>query len=109
VPVGRAIEHPSAPYLVAAKDALWLAWKESTAKDHGAVMMSRDNGLTWSAPNVCGRDADAIGSSVVGDQRTTRVPVVADAAKVIDSYRWRSRMKKWLWLALSTLFSLPPR
>jgi hypothetical protein len=60
MPVGRGDRNPSHPTLVAAKDTLWLAWKEFDGQKTAVpVMMSSDEGLTWSAPNVAAETADA--------------------------------------------------
>jgi hypothetical protein len=60
VPVGRADRNASHPSLSAAGEALWLAWKEFDGeKTTVPVMISHDNGRTWSAPNAAAETSDA--------------------------------------------------
>ena len=60
MPVGRAERNPSHPYLVAAKDALWLVWKEFDGERTTVpAMVSHDNGRTWSSPIVVAEASDA--------------------------------------------------
>jgi hypothetical protein len=60
MPVGRPDRNPSHPYLIAAKDALWLAWKEFDGERTTVpVMISHDNGRTWSTPNVAADTSNA--------------------------------------------------
>jgi hypothetical protein len=59
MPVGRADRNPSHPYLTATKDALWMAWKEFDGeKTTVPVMISHDNGRTWSAPSIAAETSD---------------------------------------------------
>lgn len=59
MPVGRFDRNPSHPFLIAAGEALWLAWKEFDGeKTTVPVMLSRDNGSVWSTPMVVAETAD---------------------------------------------------
>jgi len=60
MPIGRPDRNPSHPYLIAAKGTLWLAWKEFDGeKTTVPVMISHDNGRTWSTPNVAAETSNA--------------------------------------------------
>jgi hypothetical protein len=59
MPVGRFDRNPSHPFLIAARNALWLVWKEFDGeKTTVPAMISRDNGSTWSTPIVVAETAD---------------------------------------------------
>jgi hypothetical protein len=59
MPIGRLERNPSHPFMIAAGNALWLAWKEFDGeKTTVPAMMSRDNGSTWSTPIVVAETAD---------------------------------------------------
>jgi hypothetical protein len=59
MPVGSFDRNPSHPFLIAAGDALWLAWKEFDGEKTAVpAMISRDNGTTWSPPVVVAETAD---------------------------------------------------
>jgi hypothetical protein len=59
MPLGRFGRNPSHPFVIAAGDTLWLAWKEFDGeKTTIPVMMSRDGGSTWSTPVVAAETAD---------------------------------------------------
>jgi hypothetical protein len=59
MPVGRFDRNPSHPFLIAAGEALWLAWKEFDGeKTTVPVMLSRDSGSVWSTPMVVAETAD---------------------------------------------------
>jgi hypothetical protein len=60
MPIGRPERNPSHPYLVAAKDALWLVWKEFDGERTTVpAMVSHDGGRTWSTPKVVAEASDA--------------------------------------------------
>jgi hypothetical protein len=60
MPIGGADRGPSRPYLLAERDAIWLAWKEFDGEQSAVnVMTSPDNGRTWSAPKIVARTSDA--------------------------------------------------
>jgi hypothetical protein len=60
MPVGRSDRNPSHPYLIAARGALWLAWKEFDGeKTTVSAMVSRDEGRTWSVAKVLAETSDA--------------------------------------------------
>jgi hypothetical protein len=60
MPVGQFDRNPSHPSLIAAGDTLWLAWKEFDGeKTTAALMLSRDDGNTWSSPVVIAETTDA--------------------------------------------------
>lgn len=59
MPVGRFDRNPSHPFLIAARNSLWLVWKEFDGeKTTVPAMISRDNGSTWSTPIVVAETAD---------------------------------------------------
>jgi hypothetical protein len=59
MPVGHFDRNPSHPFLIAARNALWLVWKEFDGeKTTVPAMISRDNGSTWSTPIVVAETAD---------------------------------------------------
>jgi len=58
--LGTAARHPSRPAVLAVPGALWLAWKETDGQDTTIeLMVSRDDGQTWSAPRAIARTAGA--------------------------------------------------
>jgi hypothetical protein len=60
MPVGRSDRNPAHPYLIAAKGALWLVWKEFDGeKTTVSVMTSHDGGHTWSAAKIADDTSDA--------------------------------------------------
>jgi hypothetical protein len=60
MPVGRPDRNPSHPYLIAAKGALWLVWKEFDGeKTTVSLMTSHDDGRTWSAAKIAAETSDA--------------------------------------------------
>jgi hypothetical protein len=60
MPVGRSDRNPSHPYLIAARGALWLVWKEFDGeKTTVSAMISRDDGRTWSVAKVLAETSDA--------------------------------------------------
>jgi hypothetical protein len=60
MPVGRADRNPSYPSLTAANGAVYLAWKEFDGERSTVpVMISHDNGRTWSPPRVAADTSDA--------------------------------------------------
>jgi hypothetical protein len=60
MPIGHGDRNPSHPYLTAAKDALWLVWKEFDGdKTTLPAMVSHDDGRTWSSPIVIAETANA--------------------------------------------------
>jgi hypothetical protein len=90
--VGRPDRNPSHPYLVAAKDALWLAWKEFDGERTTVpVMISRDNGRTWSTPHIAADTADA-----------SDHPLLAtDGTRVFLS--WQTRAEGYRFMSLEDL------
>lgn len=60
MPIGRTEHNPSHPYLVAAKDVLWLAWTEFDGERTAVhAKSSHDNGRTWSSPHLIAETLDA--------------------------------------------------
>jgi hypothetical protein len=60
MPVGRPDRNPSHPYLMVAKDALWLVWKEFDGERTTVpAMVSHDDGRTWSSPTIVAEASDA--------------------------------------------------
>jgi hypothetical protein len=60
MPVGRAERTPSHPDFAAAKGTLYLAWKEFDGERTTVpVMISHDDGRTWSAPRIAAETSDA--------------------------------------------------
>jgi hypothetical protein len=60
MPVGDAARNSSHPDLAVAGGKLWLAWKEFDGEDTTVpIMVSHDDGLTWSTPKVAARTAEA--------------------------------------------------
>jgi hypothetical protein len=60
MPVGRADRNPSYPSLTAVNGAVYLAWKEFDGERTTVpVMISHDNGRTWSPPRVAADTSDA--------------------------------------------------
>jgi hypothetical protein len=60
MPFGKAAGNPSRPFLLAAQDFLWLAWKEFDGERTTVLMIvSRDAGRTWSNPKPMGETANA--------------------------------------------------
>jgi len=60
MPVGRSDRNPAHPYLIAAKGALWLVWKEFDGeKTTVSVMTSHDDGRTWSAAKIVAETSNA--------------------------------------------------
>jgi hypothetical protein len=58
--VGRADRNPSYPSLTAVNGAVYLAWKEFDGERTTVpVMISHDNGRTWSPPHVAADTSDA--------------------------------------------------
>lgn len=50
----------SRPYVTALPGAVWVAWKDFDGDEASVdVMVSRDDGVTWSAPRVAAQTADA--------------------------------------------------
>jgi hypothetical protein len=57
--VGAADRHPTRPYVLAVSGAIWLAWKEFDGERTTVnVRVSRDAGVTWSAPRVAAETSD---------------------------------------------------
>jgi hypothetical protein len=57
---GNAAGSPSRPFLLAAHDLLWLAWKEFDGERTTVLMMvSRDAGRSWSDPKAVAQTGDA--------------------------------------------------
>jgi hypothetical protein len=60
IPIGRKDHNPSRAYLATAQDALWLVWKEFDGEATSvSVMLSHDDGRTWSSPKVVAQTDDA--------------------------------------------------
>jgi hypothetical protein len=60
MPVGNNDRQPTRPFVLAAGDKLWLAWKEFDGEQSTvSVMQSRDAGANWSKPRVVATTADA--------------------------------------------------
>lgn len=59
-PVGNPKHNPARPYLLATRDALWLVWKEFDGESTLVeARQSRDDGRTWSVPEVVAQTDDA--------------------------------------------------
>jgi hypothetical protein len=60
MPIGNAAANPSRPFLLAAHDSVWLAWKEFDGERTTVLMMvSRDAGRTWSNPKAVAQTNNA--------------------------------------------------
>jgi hypothetical protein len=60
MPIGQADRAPSRPYVLAAAGAVWLAWKEFDGEETTVrLMVSHDEGRSWSAPRMVARTGDA--------------------------------------------------
>jgi hypothetical protein len=87
MPIGRPDRNPSHPYLIAAKGALWLAWKEFDGERTTIpVMISHDNGSTWSTPNVAAETSNA----------SDHPMLVTDGARVFLSWQAQSNGYRFL-------------
>jgi hypothetical protein len=85
-PVGRPDRNPSHPYLMAAKDALWLVWKEFDGERTTVpAMVSRDNGRTWSSPTVVAEASDA---SITNGKQVLGAAGMKSAKPMPGSRRW---------------------
>jgi hypothetical protein len=68
MPIGDAARNPSHPDLGVAGGKLWLSCEDTTV----TVMASHDDGLTWAAPKVAARTADAYDTPLlVTNERAT--------------------------------------
>jgi hypothetical protein len=60
MPLGNAARNPSRPFLLAAHDSLWLAWKEFDGERTTVLtMISRDAGRSWSGPKAVAETGNA--------------------------------------------------
>jgi len=60
MPIGQAERNPSRPAVLAAGGAVWLAWKEFDGEQTTVdVMVSRDGGRSFGAPQVVARTGNA--------------------------------------------------
>jgi hypothetical protein len=60
IPFGAPNKRPTNPYVIVAKNALWLAWKEFDGqKTTVLTMASRDHGQSWSVPQVVAQTAQS--------------------------------------------------
>ena len=60
MPIGNPAHNPARPFLLAANRTLWLVWKEFDGEHTMVAMMtSRDNGSSWSEPEIAARTGDA--------------------------------------------------
>lgn len=59
MPIGIPDRNPSRPFVLAARRAVWLAWKEFDGEQTTvSVMESRDRGANWTMPKVVARTSD---------------------------------------------------
>jgi hypothetical protein len=60
MPIGLADRIPSRPFVLAAAGTVWVVWKEFDGEQTTVAMMaSRDDGKTWSAPKALAQTTDA--------------------------------------------------
>jgi hypothetical protein len=89
MPVGASDRSPSNPYLIAARNQLWLAWKEFDGnKTTVPVMSSSNGGRTWSEPKIVADTADESDHPVL----------VSNGAQAFLS--WQTRAESYRFIAL---------
>jgi hypothetical protein len=89
MPIGDPKRNPARPYLLSADQALWLVWKEFDGQSTTvSLMKSRDDGQTWSAPEVVARTDDASDHPLL----------VSDGRQVFLS--WQTRAEGYRLIAL---------
>jgi thiol-disulfide isomerase/thioredoxin len=98
--IGDPARSPSRPFLLAAGQTLWLAWKEFDG-EHTSVrtMTSHDDGPHMAGADDGGAHLRRIGSSAPGQQRGAGLPVLANADRRLppaaaggDAMKWPSLM-----------------